>query len=222
MELGRHTSIIGDEDLRALGCGLTGAHRTGKSTIAKTLADQMKVPFLASSGSQVAKDMGIKVDGGMPIMKRLEFQEQVLTVFEAEYAKQHGMFVTDRTPLDFAAYTLADWIPGSTGDAIETWVMDYITRCFEVTNRYFIVLGIVQPGIKYVQEDGKPTPSTLYQEVLNTSIIGMAWDDRIGSSVTMVPRELLDNQARAEHVAVAYASQLKEYRSLLGNNLTLH
>ena len=219
--LPNQSHIIGDEHMKALGLGLAGAHRTGKTTVGERVAKDLDVPFVASSGSQVAKDMGLKVDVGMPILDRLAFQERVLEVFEERYAEHNGLFVTDRTPLDFAAYLIADWTSGKDAE-IDQRVRAYIDECYAVTNRYFLHLSVIQPGIPYHSEPGKPAFNTSYQETLNTLILGLAWDDAVTSSIDVMPRNVLDLDTRVSAVISAYNAHLGEYTSTLANELTLH
>jgi len=205
---------LGDEHLKKLGLGLSGAHRTGKTTVAAQLAELNEAPFLTSSASQIAKDMGLKVDLGMAPSDRRAFQEEVLRRFIEQYEAEagHGLFVTDRTPLDLAAYAMMDWDHRNTNPEHDAWLMDYVDRCMVATSQYFFLVGVIEPGIPYVTGPGKPAPNVVYQEGLNTTIMGLAYDPKVRSYVCVVGRDVLDTDRRCEILADRYADRVGAYQ----------
>lgn len=205
---------------QALGMGLSGAHRTGKSTIAARFAEKNDCPFINSSASQVAKELGLKVDLNMLPADRRRFQDAVLAAFSTRYETEagNGLFVTDRTPLDFAAYSLVDWRPGC--EEHDTWLLDYVRRCYEVTSRFFYIVGVIQPGIPYVTGEGKPSPNTVYQELLNTVIMGLARDPDVDAGLVVLPRDCTDNETRVSVLESCYAKQISKVMSDVRENLT--
>jgi predicted ATPase len=217
------TAVIrtGDEHRRALGIGLSGAHRTGKTTVARRFAEVNECPLILSSATSVAKDMGIKVDIGMPIADRMAFQEEVLRRFEDVYETQagNGLFIADRTPLDFAAYMLTDWHPVTSGSEHNAQIIDYVQRCMTVTERYFYLVSVVQPGIAYVSGDGKPAPNDLYQELLNTTLIGLAADTLVRNHFYLMPRTVTENEERCSHIGHVYSKKISEYHNYLAEVL---
>lgn len=208
---------IGDEHWKALGLGLSGAHRTGKTTMAEKLAEANGCPFVASSATQVAKDMGIRADIGMPMEVRLDFQEEVLRRFTRRYAEEggNGLFVTDRTPLDFAAYALTDWHPERSTPELDDRLSAYVAECMRVTSQYFYMVAVVQPGIRFEARDDKPAPNELYQELLNTTLIGLGMDSQVRSHFCLVPRDCTDLVERVNLVAQRYADKWSQYREFL-------
>lgn len=208
---------LNDEHLKRIGLGLSGAHRTGKTTVAAKLAELNEVPFLTSSASQIAKDMGLTVDLGMPLAERRAFQEEVLRRYIEQYETEagHGLFITDRTPLDMAAYALVDWGQQKADPEHDEWLMGYVERCMEATSQYFFMVGVVQPGIPYVVGPGKPAPNVVYQEALNTTIIGLAYDPRVRSYVSVLDRSMLDTQDRCVGLANRYAERISNYQDRL-------
>lgn len=204
--------MLSDEHLRALGCGLAGAHRTGKTTIARQLAVEHNAPLIESSAFQIASSMGIKVEAGMPFKDRLTFQEAVLEAFTGAYEQQNGVFFTDRTPLDFAGYLIMDWHPKLTTPEQDAAALDYVRRCIDATSRYFFMVVCVQPGIPYVSDTGKPAPNEAYQELLNTTIVGLAMTPECKSDTLVLPREMLNLRDRVSHVGKEFISGLEDYQ----------
>jgi hypothetical protein len=89
----------------------------------------------------------------MDFKKRLWIQHKILDAAEKIWEAEKEQFITDRTPLDMMAYTLAD-IQGTTEvnfDELE----GYLARCIDVTNTFFALLVLVQPGIPLMHEKGK-------------------------------------------------------------------
>lgn len=210
--------LIGDEHRRALGIGLSGAHRTGKTTVARAFAEANSCPLILSSATQVAKDMGIKVDIGMPMSERLAFQEEVLRRFTQVYEESSGggLFIADRTPLDFAAYLLTDWHPAlPDGNDYNDEIVDYVRRCMEVTERYFYLVSVIQPGIEYVTGDGKPAKNELYQELMNTTLIGLGSDLRVRNHFYLMPRQVTNNLERCAHLAQIYSRKIDSYQEYM-------
>jgi hypothetical protein len=192
-----------------LGIGLTGAHRTGKTTVCKVLSETNGFPFLKSSTTEIAKDLGIDLSKPISLKHRCEFQTAVLGVFSKVYEKHgRGIFVCDRTPLDLAAYLLAD-VPTEHNDpATDEFIQDYVGKCFEVTNRHFATITLVQPGIAYVAEPGKPLPSASYQEKIAALISGLCADERLHVRVCRLPKSTTGLVDRVNFVAKAVQTDL--------------
>ena len=67
--------------------GLSGAHRTGKSSLARAFAEKHGIPFVETSASQVFKDLGVDPAATHDFSTRLTVQEEILKRFDAMYAK---------------------------------------------------------------------------------------------------------------------------------------
>lgn len=202
-----------------LGVGLTGAHRTGKTTVAKQIVDKNPtIPMVQASVSEIAKRHGFNINAKNSLEERLAFQEIVLREFAAEYAKHNGLFITDRTPLDFAAYMLADVRGNEVDPKLDGLVADYVERCIQVTLRHFALIVAIQPGIPYVDEPGKPTPSRCYQETISTIILGLGIS-RIATerSFRTLDRGVTDLQQRVNAVAAMTSGTLNSYSQTLRN-----
>lgn len=177
--------------------GLCGAHRTGKTTLAAHAAQAIGLEQVVTSTSAVFKQFGLDPAAPMDFSQRLQIQHQVLdAALQAWQGKQD--FISDRTPLDFIAYTVAD-IQGKTEVNIKA-LNDYIVRCFSVCNSTFSHLLLVQPGIPLVYESGKAALNPAYIEHLNYLFKGLSIDTRLNCAITVIPREMLDMRERVEQV----------------------
>lgn len=178
--------------------GLCGSHRTGKTTLAETISYRTGIPFLRTTTSAVFKECGIDPSKPMDFKTRLWIQLKILEASENVWSVTPKQFITDRTPLDMAAYTLAD-IQGATDvDFAELW--KYLIRCFEVTNRYFKVIVLIQPGIPLVHEKGKAALNEGYLEHLNYLMLGLCNDDRLQCRFICMPRSVIRIDDRVDAV----------------------
>jgi len=194
--------------------GLAGAHRVGKTTLAREFAKKHGLEFVQTSASQVFKDMGLDPAATHDFATRLAVQEEILNRFDALYA-QHtraDLAIADRTPLDMLAYTLADAIQNAVPAGLQGRFDSYIHRCFEVTNRRFAVLLVIQPGIELVAEEGKAAINSAYIEHLNSIVLGLSVDERVKAAHFYIPRYMtsLEERIGALEFAVSRARKRVE------------
>ncbi len=168
--------------------GLCGSHRTGKTTLAEEISKRTGIPFVRTGTSEVFRECGLDPSGPLDFKKRLWIQNEILDAAERVWNAGQGRFITDRTPLDMAAYTLAD-IQGCT-EADFVGLERYLVRCFEATNRFFALLVLIQPGIPLVHQEGKAALNEGYLEHLNYLILGLCQDERVRSKLLCLPRDV--------------------------------
>jgi hypothetical protein len=174
--------------------GLCGAHRTGKTTLAIAIADQLNIPFIRTTTSQVFANLGLDPAEPMDFQTRLFVQNHVLDAAEQIWQNSATNFISDRTPIDMIAYTLGD-IQGKTEVDFEL-LSKYINRCFASTNRFFQNLAIIQPGIPLVYEQGKAALNAAYIEHINILVIGLCSDRRLKTNVFCNARNAIELETR--------------------------
>jgi len=174
--------------------GICGSHRTGKTTLAHDIAQQLHIPFVQTSTSTVFQQHGLDPATPMDFKTRLWIQDKIIQAAQTTWQQHDNHFITDRTPIDFMAYTLAD-IQGKTDVEFEN-LENYLNRCFDLTNQTFQYLFIVQPAIPLVYETGKAALNKAYIEHLNTVILGLCHDERLNIPVSVIPRDVMDIQER--------------------------
>ena len=184
--------------IKAENIGLCGAHRVGKTTLAQALSAATSVPFTRTNTTGVFDSNEIDPAMPMTFQTRLAIQYRILAAAEELWAQQNAAFVTDRTPIDMAAYTLAD-IQGSTAVEYEAF-QSYIDLCFETTNRFFGTLVLVQPGIPLVYEHGKAALNEAYIEHINTLILGLCHDERLRCPIVCLKRDITSIKERVNTV----------------------
>lgn len=178
------------------GIGLCGSHRSGKTTLAEKLSRELDIPFLRTDTSRVFLEAGIDPAKPMDFVRRLSIQKKVLGAGEDVWRTAAGnkTFVTDRTPIDMMAYTLADIQGGTEVDYPE--LERYLARGFEAVGRHFGAFIVLQPGIPLVYEEGKATLNEAYLEHLNSLIIGLCADERSGRDFLVIKREIIKLEDR--------------------------
>lgn len=159
--------------------GLCGSHRVGKTTLAKEYAKGASIPFVETNVGDIFKTMGFdpKMDYGFKI--RMIIQNKILDVSEKLWGKYEGEFITDRTPIDMLAYTMADVQRENLDKDDESIFMEYMDRCLNSASRHFSLLVVVQPGIPLIEAEGKAPNNIAYIEHINSLIIGSVTDQRI-------------------------------------------
>lgn len=186
--------------------GLAGAHRTGKTSLARAFAEKHNFNLIETSASQVFKDMGYSPSGKYDFATRLVIQEEILKRFDLSYAGYCGdrMSISDRTPLDMLAYTMSEAIGESVSDENQILFKRYAKRCLDITNKRFSILVVVQPGIPIVMAEGKAALNEAYIEHLNSIILGLSVDERVKSSHFYLPRYMVDMDERVAALKFAY------------------
>lgn len=184
--------------------GLVGAHRVGKTTLAREVAKIADIPFVETGISAIYAEMKLDPAEPMHFSVRLAVQREILQRLVGQWSTaqaRHGLFVTDRTPMDLAAYTLAD-IRGDTTiglpDSVYAAVDRYVAECIAASSRLFMELVLVQPGIAIDPAPGKARACPLYIEHLNYLIMGLMGDARLSTSRRSLPRTMTDLHSRTK------------------------
>lgn len=121
--------------------GVVGASGTGKTQ----LCESSGFTFIRTSVSKVYKDFGLDPKERMTLATRLQVQRQILAhhlhVWQTEFEKykdKNIIFVTDRTPICFMTYLLAE-VSGydQISEEDRAGVMDYVHRCYDALTWHF-------------------------------------------------------------------------------------
>lgn len=191
--------------------GLCGAHRTGKTTLARLYAKQAGIEFVETSVSAINKELGFDLTKEHTFAERLDQQYTILERVDAIYARHAGKTViVDRTPLDMISYTMAEAINNRVSDEDQDRFAQYVQKCFDITNKRFGVVVLVQPGIEITDADGKAVPNRAYIEHLNTLILGLICDERMNVPHGYIQRNKTELEERVEAVDYCVGSVMRE------------
>lgn len=153
----------------------SGSHRSGKSTTAQIVAQKLGLEFFDGSFGKLAAELGYNSVDALSIEDRLTMQERCLALHVAKITAMGRPVITDRSPLDFAAYCLAEIGMHSginVGASRRAWA--YAENCIEVTRRHYGAVAILRPLPTYTEEAGKPGPCLAFQTHIQLLIEGAA------------------------------------------------
>lgn len=191
--------------------GLCGAHRTGKTTLARLYAKEAGIEFVETSVSAINKELGFDLTKEHSFAERLNQQYIILDRVDEIYARHSGeRCIVDRTPLDMISYTMAEAINDRVSDEDQARFAQYVQKCFDITNKRFGVVVLVQPGIEIKDAEGKAAPNHAYIEHLNTLILGLVCDERLNVPHGYIQRNKTDLADRLEAVDYCIGSVYRE------------
>lgn len=141
--------------------GFCGAQRTGKTTLACDVRDEFGLPFIRTTTSIIASQLGIDLKAPLSFDRRMVFQLEVLNMLEQNY--RGSFYVADRTPIDAAGYLLAN-VQAATGSAYEQrTVVRYVEDCLDLARRSFDTIILVPPAIPVVATKDADANAPAYQ-----------------------------------------------------------
>jgi predicted ATPase len=181
--------------------GLTGCSGSGKTTLAKEIRKRIgsQHVFVPSVTREVADTVGFDMKATNSIEDRLVFQNAVLDAMEKVYSN-YDNFVSDRTPIDAAAYVLADFQPNTGTDEEREAAMQYVDRCLSMTSIYFDAVILVPPGVPYIDEPGRPPNNEAYREAQHFLMTGMLFDPDYDFVAAQIQRDNLAIETRLSSV----------------------
>lgn len=204
--------------------GFCGAHRTGKSTVQKAIAERfetrmrqrvklVQMPTYKVLGENVKKNASIEERLDLQI-KVLDAYEEVLKEAEA-WSDGNGIIITDRVPIDTAAYLMAD-VSRETPYEVDQPILDYVDRTIQMTELYFHQVFYVPPGVPLV-EDPTSAPcsksyiqhiSALCEHYLKRAVVTQP---SYKMSVDFMSCEIIDLNARIENCYEQANRHLRNY-----------
>lgn len=168
---------------------LTGAHRSGKTTLAKSVAEKLGVEYLDMQVTSVFDELGISPKDDMDFATRLKVQERILDHMQAKYLVRLGRpFIADRSPYDVIMYTMADVRRDSIPVALRDAVASHIGRAYRITDE--CLKGVLKINPIYGQPEtlGKAQSCPFYTnhvDMLLNSIIRQPLRTIIADTGTM-------------------------------------
>lgn len=204
--------------------GICGSHRTGKTTLARTMAETSGLFFLESKVSDTFRRMRVDPRADLPFEDRLYVQYQILYDMERLYFEAPtSHFITDRTPIDVYSYLLAD-VQRTTLDPVQEGDLErFWAETCRIVNRHFELVMVIQPGIDLIEAEGKAPATTGYVEHVNAVIIGLVMGRSyadLETNIILMKREIIDLRERS-NVALTYAKEYFPNHIFLRDSLPL-
>lgn len=182
--------------------GLVGAHRTGKTSLAKAFAAKNKYKFLETSVGSIFAELGYDPAAVYDFSTRLTIQEEILrrlNLLYAEYSTEENV-IADRTPIDILCYTVAEAIGDRVLPKDQARMQRFTEACFKATNMRFAKLVLVQPAIPIVAAPGKAAANKAYIEHLNSLCLGLLTDEALLTHCSFIPRDVISMNDRVSAV----------------------
>lgn len=184
--------------------GLVGAHRVGKSTLAETLACTLRGEYVPIDISVMQHSIGYSsAKQDYPWHTRKHIQECLLELFDHKLVDVHKRVFTqqvtrdilnifsDRTPLDLIGYAMWSF-PKEPTEADHEWMQEYTEECINLTNKFYDVVALVQPGIPLVESPTSAPADPDMIETFNQCYLSLMLDPRITVKKIIIPRECTD------------------------------
>ena len=193
---------------------LIGAHRSGKSTLARLTAEKMGIHFHISNASAVMREKGINMVADMSAEERLMAQNILLDIYLEQLGAAPRPAITDRSPLDMAAYMMAEVGMHSGEPEFGEAVKSYVERCLAATEEHFDSLVLVNPLPVYAIEDGKPPVNAGYQWHIHFLIEGLSSSLAKGCKLYRISE--MDLEKRVKGLTETLTARLAAYRQQMG------
>lgn len=191
--------------------GLVGAHRSGKTTLAKRIAEDLGIHLHLTSTTEVAQKYGFDPVAPMSLKDRIRMQLILLTEHCGQLDKLPRPLIVDRTPLDYMAYMLAEvgMVSHMTASPEILLLIDkFITACLNATRQHYDCLYYLDPLEEYVMEPGKPAENPAYQRHIALLIQGALY--QLHGVVNHVIIRSTDPEFRSEFIHDNIVERLDE------------
>jgi len=173
--------------------GLTGAHRAGKTTLAKLFSEKIGIPFVTLP--PVVKQMGMTPGEIDNFEMRLKVQHAYLDEAEAAYKGQPTIFITDRTPLDLAAFLLGEVNQNMPQAHIDQTVA-YVNRAVALTSTTFSSILHIPAVLPYEVHPDKPPMNAAYQMQFENLVRGLLLHPAMSAHYYLMAPHIIDLQDR--------------------------
>lgn len=180
--------------------GLCGAHGTGKTTLAIASSQKLNIPYISIGASDVFLQHGFHPSDKLDIRTRLFLQQKILDKAEGIWFDvDESSFICDRTPLDMAAYLLADVSNGELDQRTQDEIVDYLADCFSITKKYFKKIVLIPPMIHPIPREYKAALNKPLIQSLHCTLIGLLSDWEL--SHQMLPKICVSVSDRVDFVS---------------------
>jgi hypothetical protein len=180
------------------GVSLMGAHRTGKTTLAKTYAGNREIKFIDMSVAPAYIECGIPMGPVTDFADRMVIQDAACKIYKNLLEDLTCEFITDRCFLDLVAYALIDF-PQNPTKFESAWLINYIDKCRKLNQQYFSTVVLLRPAIELVPE-GTSWSSSL--GVVSQIDAGMLWAADMAGKVRKMPKYITKLDSRVSHLEV--------------------
>lgn len=190
--------------------GIAGAHRTGKSTLARTLSLNLNsstgnmLEFVPThvSDAMIWRSSNISPSDNLTFAERVILQQGILDHMQVVNAGAPDFAIFDRTPIDFVGYLMAN-IDTTCSNLFTSHVERFIADCLRLTSQSIDKIVILQPAID-VKPDacktGKTYLSKPYQMAVNNHVIATCVKYISPDRYMIVPEHVMSTDDRLDFI----------------------
>lgn len=179
--------------------GLTGSAGTGKTTLAKRIAEDLGIEYMPASVTETAKKHGFNSVGVLNLQERMKLQEKLLEDHIQMVCKADRPLIVDRTPIDFIGYMMGELDMHShmrlSAEEI-AWIEEYKNLCLEATVKLYDYVFILKQLDSYEIKDSRPADNRAYQT--HTQLIMQGCMSEVYGRLNFMVVRNQDLEARAE------------------------
>lgn len=168
--------------------GISGAHKSGKTTLAKALAAKWNMTYVDVRLSDVNRAFGVSPNEIIPFARRLEVQQNIVAHCINLFSDAEENYIADRTFLDVAAYTLS-YMPHVVSDIESETVKMIVDQCYRAQAAFFDKTVIVGNSFETAPEPenaGKAAFSWAWNFQLQTLIRGLVLNSGMKCPVSFI------------------------------------
>lgn len=155
--------------------GLSGPHKSGKTTLAKAVAKKWDMKYVDVDLSSVLRAFSATPNEIIPFARRLEIQQNMVSHLINTLTDADDNYITDRTFLDIAGYTLS-YMPHLVSDIESETVKMIVDQCYRAQEAFFdkvIILGNSFESCPKPENSGKGGFNWAWNFQLQTLMKGM-------------------------------------------------
>jgi nicotinamide riboside kinase len=211
--------------------GICGAHRTGKTTLAKKWGNITKFKYVDAGVSNVLRDNGFDPSAlqDLDVMEFMKAQDVVkdhLINIARKYSAKTDFYIVDRTPIDACAYMKSycnarffcrmDGWSEDRAELFAKWYKDYEKECMFETAKRFCMTVLIQPGIELVSDKKSAPANDLFINHLNTLLLGdlseiLDIHADLTPNIGVMDRNILDLDYRCEKMDEFWTSAVMNH-----------
>lgn len=167
--------------------GISGAHRSGKTTLAKTFTkDNPDWTFRPVMTHSLA---GLNPVGINSIGDRLLVQCEILANYKKfieGIQKEKIKAIVDRTPLDIVTYMMCE-VTMNSDPQYDVAIQEFVDDAIGFLNRSFEEIFLIYPLSRFVEEEGKAGKNISYQNHYAYLLKGLSMDKKISTKIRSIP-----------------------------------